>query len=670
MEGYIYKWTNIISGFKPRYALIKDGKLELSAFKDDPSKKIYDLSNCILLEEKKNHFSIEIKEKKISFKTYSEYEKTEWIKAINQSKAFNNNIDDRMSINSKEMSSNLLNSLYAIQNNVFDLNLAINSFHQYISNKGKKKKDDELLLLYEKFLSIKQNLRSSLDETIQNVVDFNSKIVQKTEQFYEASEIKQVSFKDEIINEIKNSNKNFNDELKEEDVISGNSSFEDCLDIANTEINFGLCEIRNLEKKISSVKIEKTLFDSYTHEKRKKLTSIIKSSNSMISDLVKSLMKERPALPISYNEPLSMLQRQIESFQFFDLLEKVHNNQEIEFKLANIAGFIVADISLNINRLLKPFNPILGETYEYIDVNNKFRSISEQVSHHPAISAFFIESPHLTIYGDSKFKQNMLFFKGALEMNFISKTHIIVHKTNKMDINTHNMDNVEIIDSKENYIHHFVFNKPKFLLKGMVYGTPHYAFTGEIIIEDILNKENSNVKLVLNFIEESKGDLIEGKIFKNKEVVYILKGSWKESLNLYDKSGSKLIKEIWRINNNENYIKNTDCINNYLLSEYAYDLNNLTKELESILPKTDSRFRPDQRKYEIGKVDEAEELKKKLEDKQRLSSKLMEKNKIVYKPNYFELKGDESGTFYIPSRNYWIDREKSDFNHLADIFTI
>ena len=68
--------------------------------------------------------------------------------------------------------------------------------------------------------------------------------------------------------------------LKEEDAISGNSSFEDCLDIANTEINFGLCEIRNLEKKISSVKIEKTLFDSYTHEKRKKLTSIIKSSNS------------------------------------------------------------------------------------------------------------------------------------------------------------------------------------------------------------------------------------------------------------------------------------------------------------------------------------------------------------------------------------------------------
>lgn len=130
MEGYIYKWTNIISGFKPRYALIKDGKLELSAFKDDPSKKIYDLSNCTLLEEKKNHFSIEIKEKKISFKTYSEYEKTEWIKAINQSKTYNNNIDDKMSINSKEMSSNLLNSLYAIQNNVFDLNLAINSFHQ------------------------------------------------------------------------------------------------------------------------------------------------------------------------------------------------------------------------------------------------------------------------------------------------------------------------------------------------------------------------------------------------------------------------------------------------------------------------------------------------------------------------------------------------------------
>lgn len=37
----------------------------------------------------------------------------------------------------------------------------------------------------------------------------------------------------------------------------------------------------------------------------------------------------------------------------------------------------------------KPFNPLLGETYEL--VTNKFRLIAEQVSHWPPITAFHVE---------------------------------------------------------------------------------------------------------------------------------------------------------------------------------------------------------------------------------------------------------------------------------------
>jgi hypothetical protein len=38
----------------------------------------------------------------------------------------------------------------------------------------------------------------------------------------------------------------------------------------------------------------------------------------------------------------------------------------------------------------KPFNPLLGETYEL--VTNKYRLITEQVSHHPPITAFHLEA--------------------------------------------------------------------------------------------------------------------------------------------------------------------------------------------------------------------------------------------------------------------------------------
>lgn len=43
----------------------------------------------------------------------------------------------------------------------------------------------------------------------------------------------------------------------------------------------------------------------------------------------------------------------------------------------------------------KPFNPLLGETYEFIDENSK--TILEQISHHPPILAFHTETPNIII---------------------------------------------------------------------------------------------------------------------------------------------------------------------------------------------------------------------------------------------------------------------------------
>ena len=50
-----------------------------------------------------------------------------------------------------------------------------------------------------------------------------------------------------------------------------------------------------------------------------------------------------------------------------------------------------------VNRKLKPFNPILGETYEY--VTEEFTYISEQVCHHPPVSAYHAENQHFKIWG-------------------------------------------------------------------------------------------------------------------------------------------------------------------------------------------------------------------------------------------------------------------------------
>lgn len=63
-----------------------------------------------------------------------------------------------------------------------------------------------------------------------------------------------------------------------------------------------------------------------------------------------------------------------------------------------------------IGRTKKPFNPMLGETYEL--VTKDFRYFSEQVSHHPPISAFVQEGPGYTING-SFFTKSKLGFGGG-----------------------------------------------------------------------------------------------------------------------------------------------------------------------------------------------------------------------------------------------------------------
>lgn len=72
----------------------------------------------------------------------------------------------------------------------------------------------------------------------------------------------------------------------------------------------------------------------------------------------------------------------------------------IELKLfypIRFAGFAISALASNWERLGKPFNPILGETYEY--QSSDFRIVCEQVSHHPPISAFHADSPAFKFFG-------------------------------------------------------------------------------------------------------------------------------------------------------------------------------------------------------------------------------------------------------------------------------
>ena len=111
------------------------------------------------------------------------------------------------------------------------------------------------------------------------------------------------------------------------------------------------------------------------------------------------------SVPVTFNEPISMLQRLAETMEYSNLLAEADKVEDPIKRILLVAGFGVAQYRSSEHRILKPFNPYLGETYEL--VGDDFEFIAEQVSHHPPISACFAESSHFKYLTDTAAKTSI-----------------------------------------------------------------------------------------------------------------------------------------------------------------------------------------------------------------------------------------------------------------------
>lgn len=85
---------------------------------------------------------------------------------------------------------------------------------------------------------------------------------------------------------------------------------------------------------------------------------------------------------VNFNEPLSMLQRMTEELMYADILHKAANAESTVEELAYVGAFVTSPYAATAGlRTNKPFNPLLGETYE-CDRRAElgWRSFLEQVS--------------------------------------------------------------------------------------------------------------------------------------------------------------------------------------------------------------------------------------------------------------------------------------------------
>ncbi|KAF9407729.1 hypothetical protein HW555_012349 [Spodoptera exigua] len=104
-------------------------------------------------------------------------------------------------------------------------------------------------------------------------------------------------------------------------------------------------------------------------------------------------------IPVNFSEPLSMLQRLTEDYEYSSVLDQAAKFSDPAQQLAYVAAFTVSSYATTACRTNKPFNPLLGETYECDRMADLgWRAISEQASTlHPHLLAEQIHSTFLVM---------------------------------------------------------------------------------------------------------------------------------------------------------------------------------------------------------------------------------------------------------------------------------
>ncbi|XP_067112564.1 oxysterol-binding protein-related protein 3a isoform X1 [Osmerus mordax] len=350
--------------------------------------------------------------------------------------------------------------------------------------------------------------------------------------------------------------------------------------------------------------------------------------NILRNNIGKDLSKV--AMPVQLNEPLNTLQRLCEELEYSELLDTANHTKDPYQRMVYVATFAVSAYASSFFRAgSKPFNPVLGETYECDRPDKGFRFIAEQVSHHPPVSACHCDSKNFTFWQDVRWKNK--FWGKSMEIVPIGTTHVTLPA----------------------FKDHYEWNKVTSCIHNILSGQRWIEHYGEMSIKNI---DNDVCQCKITFVKarswNSIVNEIEGVVTdKEGRVLHTLFGKWHEGVY---QGAPPSATCIWRANpmpvNQEQY---------YGFTQFAVELNELEPAVKALLPPTDTRFRLDQRCLEEGNVDGAEEQKQRIEQLQRERRKVLQDNNMTHQPRFFKKSKDDT---WVSTNTYWERRKDPGFS--------
>lgn len=360
---------------------------------------------------------------------------------------------------------------------------------------------------------------------------------------------------------------------------------------------------------------------------------------SLIGFLRKNVGKDLStiSMPCTANEPLSLLQRISEQMEYTALLDQAATAKSENERLVYISAFALSLLSgsrIKERSIRKPFNPMLGETFELVREDQGYRFIAEKVCHRPVKLAYQADALKWSVSQSPAPIQK--FWGKSIELVTEGKVRVSLH------------------DQDEQYS----WTPASCVLRNLIAGEKYVEPSGTMMIRNETTGSHAVATFKVKGIFSGRSDEVSVVLFDahGSQVQLGLTGKWTESL-LLTSDGISTNKQIWKTGSLV-----PDALKCYGFTTFAASLNEMNLRDKDAIAPTDSRRRPDQRAAEDCDYDTAEDLKARLEEAQRQRRKDMEEQGQEWEPAWFtritSADGEEVWKLKSGKDSYWDARDR------------
>ena len=231
---------------------------------------------------------------------------------------------------------------------------------------------------------------------------------------------------------------------------------------------------------------------------------ILKTQKGLITEVLQSLFKSIAegrgvvgvSLPIRVFEPRSLIERLCDFWTYVPnyLVPATRTNDPVE-RIKKVISMFIAALHLGAGQL-KPFNPLLGETYQAYFPNEGITIDLEHTSHHPPIANFLVTHKDFRMWGQFEF---------IAKLEGITRNVILMMQEGA----TH----IQFSDGQK-----LTCYCPYLHLEGMMHGDRTAKFVGNLRVIDDANRIKAVVKFGdaghIKELPKKRTDVYSGKLYR------------------------------------------------------------------------------------------------------------------------------------------------------------